>query len=151
LAALTLTFALSAAPLAAQDIAATDDTDTVTDAELLSVIDRWQADPTTIFDASEVTLADLEYVARPLIVFANTPNDPDFIEQMRLIAARIDVLAANRVIVIIDTDPAGGSDPRTHLRPRGFSLVLMSDEGRIAQRKPAPWDVREIVRAIDKM
>jgi len=30
-------------------------------------------------------------------------------------------------------------------------LVLMDKDGQIAQRKPFPWTVREISRAIDKM
>jgi hypothetical protein len=29
--------------------------------------------------------------------------------------------------------------------------VLIGKDGRVAQRKPSPWDVREIERAIDKM
>ena len=86
-----------------------------------------------------------------MIVFANTPNDPDFIEQLRLIRDRIDALALHDVIVIVDSDPSVGSDARRTLRPRGFSMVLMSNEGRVALRKPEPWDVREIIRSIDKM
>jgi hypothetical protein len=37
------------------------------------------------------------------------------------------------------------------LRPRGFMLALVSKDGSVFQRKPAPWDVREISRAIDKL
>ena len=39
----------------------------------------------------------------------------------------------------------------TTLRPRGFGLVVMGKDGRVAQRKPTPWSVREISRAIDKL
>jgi hypothetical protein len=39
---------------------------------------------------------------------------------------------------------------RTALRPRGFAVVIVDKDGRVLQRKPLPWDVREITAAIDK-
>ena len=63
----------------------------------------------------------------------------------------MDDLARRDVIILTDTDPTAGSDARARLRPRGFGLVVMGKDGRVAQRKPVPWDVREIGRAIDKM
>lgn len=141
-----------AGPVAAQDIAAAEgDTPETLEGAVLGVLDIWRDEPTTISDARDVTLADLEFVARPLIVFANSPNDPLFTQQMEYLAADPSGLAVRDVIVLVDTDPAGGSDARARLRPRGFSLVLMDKDGSIAQRKPAPWEVREIGRAIDKM
>jgi hypothetical protein len=111
----------------------------------------WQADRTRIFDASEVTLADFHWIARPVVVFADTPADPRFRQQMRLIEERIEVLALRDVIVIVDTDPAARSSARMTLRPRGFMLAMLTKEGTVFQRKPAPWDVREMSRAIDKL
>lgn len=134
----------------AQDVAAVDPEGTVDGVEL-SVIDRWRADPATIFDASEIDLAALEYVARPLVVFANSPEQPEFVEQMRLLQRDLPGLAIRDVIIITDTDPDARGDVRRALRPRGFSLVLMDKDGRVALRKPEPWDVREIGRQIDKM
>jgi len=40
---------------------------------------------------------------------------------------------------------------RRELRPRGFMLALVGKDGQIKLRKPAPWDVRELSRSIDKM
>lgn len=117
----------------------------------LSVIDRWRVDPTTVFDATEITLDELRFIARPVVVFADSPADPLFTEQMELLLSRVDSLVARDVILITDTNPEARSGPRQTLRPRGFALVLISKDGRVAQRKPAPWDVREIERAIDKM
>lgn len=102
-------------------------------------------------DAAEVSLADFLWLKRPLVVFANTPADPAFRQQMDLLAARWGELAARDVVVITDTDPSTMSNARRELRPRGFMLVVMDKDGTVAQRKPAPWDVREISRAIDKM
>jgi hypothetical protein len=100
--------------------------------------------------AGDVVLADLLYVSRPVVVFADSPNDPNFIRQMELIDRSIAALAERDVIVITDTDPAARTDIRRELRPRGFSLVLMDKDLRPVIRKPLPWDVREITNAIDK-
>jgi hypothetical protein len=117
----------------------------------VDVVDLWQADRTQILDGAEVSLEDFLWIARPVVVFADTPADPRFQEQMALIEARIDVLTVRDVVVIVDTDPAAQSAVRTQLRPRGFMLALLSKDGSVFQRKPAPWDVREISRAIDKL
>jgi hypothetical protein len=116
-----------------------------------SVAERWQADHGTVFEAAEVTLSDLLYVARPVIVFADNPNQPEFRRQMQLFEADMSGLGLRDVIVIVDTDPAARSPIRQELRPRGFNLILIDKDGRVNLRKPEPWDVREISRAIDKM
>ena len=115
------------------------------------VVAAWQADRARIFDASEVSLAEFQWIARPVVVFADTPADPRFQQQMGYITSRLDALALRDVIIIVDTDPAARSSVRTTLRPRGFMLALLTKEGTVFQRKPAPWDVREITRAIDKL
>lgn len=100
--------------------------------------------------AAEVVLDDLMYVKRPLVVFADSPNDPNFIRQMDLLGRDPAALMARDVVVITDTDPAARSAVRQKLRPRGFSLVIMDKDLRTTLRKPLPWDVREITHAIDK-
>lgn len=105
----------------------------------------------TILEAREADLQALEWVARPLVVFADTPNDPRFIEQMNLLMAQPEELVARDVVIITDTDPQTPSAIRRKLRPRGFMLVLIAKDGTVNLRKPFPWDVRELSRAIDKM
>ena len=143
--------AFTALPLAAQAVAAADTETEAQITEELDVVARWQADHTIVFDASEVTLADLEWIARPVVVFADSPNQPQFIEQLNLLLGDLSALDIRDVIIITDTDPAAGSDARRILRPRGFSLVLVDKDGRVNFRKPDPWSVREITRQIDKM
>lgn len=116
-----------------------------------SVMDRWEADRTTVFDAAEVTLDDLIWQVRPVVVFAQSPNDPQFRRQMDLLLERIDELALRDVLIITDTDPAAATSVRTRLRPRAFMLALIGKDGQIKLRKPQPWDVRELSRSIDKM
>ncbi|MCE6970268.1 DUF4174 domain-containing protein [Cereibacter sphaeroides] len=101
-------------------------------------------------DARDLTLAQFLWTKRPVVVFADTSADPNFVRQMQLIDARLDQLAERDVIVITDTDPAEPSEIRRALHPRGFSLVILDKDGQVKLRKPLPWDVREIGRAIDK-
>lgn len=108
------------------------------------------AEPPLIVSASDVVLADLLWLKRPVVVFADSPKDPNFIRQMQLFDRNLGDLIDRDVLVITDTDPAGNSAIRQKLRPRGFSLVLMDKDGEPEIRKPLPWDVREISRAIDK-
>lgn len=111
----------------------------------------WQAEPTRVFDAAGVTLEDFLWIARPVVVFADTPADPRFRQQMELLEARIDELAERDVVVIVDSDPSARTSVRTHLRPRGFMLAILAKDGTVMLRKPFPWDVREITRSIDKL
>ncbi|MDN5786047.1 DUF4174 domain-containing protein [Pseudorhodobacter sp.] len=108
------------------------------------------AEPLVLIDAQGVTLAEFLWLKRPIVVFADSPNDPAFTTQIEFLSQRPAALAERDVVVIVDTDPAGASFVRKKLRPRGFSLVLMDKDGGVEIRKPRPWDVREITRAIDK-
>ncbi|SDZ52702.1 protein of unknown function [Jannaschia faecimaris] len=120
-------------------------------ADVPSLEERWREDPGQIFEAGDIDLADLKWVARPVVIFANSPRDPSFVEQMEEIRADMPRLITRDVIVITDTNPDEPSDLRNRLRPRGFMLVLIGKDGRIELRKPLPWTVRELSRSIDKM
>ncbi len=111
----------------------------------------WQADPARIFTASEVNLADFRWIARPLVVFGDSPFDPNFQQQMDLLAQRPQDLVDRDVLIVTDTDPDALSDIRRQLRPRAFMLALIGKDGTVSLRKPLPWDIRELSRSIDKM
>jgi len=101
--------------------------------------------------ADQVVFAEQKFVKRPLVVFADSPNDPNFIRQMELLAQSLPALEERDVVLVVDTDPAARSEWRQELRPRGFSLVIMDKDLRPVSRKPNPWTVREITAAIDKL
>lgn len=103
-----------------------------------------------VADAGEVAPDALRYIARAVVVFADTPEDAAFAAQMRLLERDPGTLAARDVQVIVDTDPGGASAWRAMLRPRGFSMVVLDKQGTVIERRPTPWDTREIGRAIDK-
>ena len=94
-------------------------------------------------EAPGADLAALRNVARPIVVFADTPDDPAFAEQMRLLSARWAELAERGVVVITDTDPAAESAVRRALRPRACATSLTS----LPRRSCAPWRVRALVAA----
>ena len=108
-------------------------------------------DDTIILKGAEINLDDFLWVNRPIVVLADSPDDPRFLEQLRLLEERLPDLKERDVVVITDTDPSQQTDLRQALRPRGFMLVLIGKDGGIKLRKPSPWSVREISRVIDKM
>jgi hypothetical protein len=106
---------------------------------------------TIIKEAAEISLSDFLWTHRPIIVLADSPDDPRFIKQMSLLRADSSELAEQDVIILTDTNPSLKSALREQLRPRGFMLVLIGKDGGVKLRKPFPWNVREISRVIDKM
>lgn len=100
--------------------------------------------------AADIAFDAQLFVARPVVVFADSPADPNFHRQIELLARDPAALALRDVVVVTDTDPGLPTEWRLKLRPRGFSLVLMDKDLKPVIRKPLPWDVREIVAAIDK-
>lgn len=143
---LAIVFALFATAAFPQDAGATDGTITEE-----TPVERWESDPTTVFSADEVDLADFKWLARPVVVFADSPLNPTFREQIEYLQDRPEALADRDVVIITDTNPEEPSDLRLNLRPRGFMLALLGKDGEVEYRKPLPWNVREISRAIDKM
>lgn len=108
--------------------------------------------PTGLFAPPGTTdLSQFVWEKRPIVVFADSENDPAFIAQMEFFNDRPEALLERDVVVLTDTDPGTLSPLRKKLRPRGFMLVIIDKEGNIQLRKPFPWDVREISRSIDKL
>jgi len=101
-------------------------------------------------DAATVSLTEFQWLKRPVVVFADSPADPSFEAQLRQLAEDPAPLVERDVVVITDTDPAVQSELRRKLRPHGFALVIIDKDGEAKLRKPLPWSVREITRAIDK-
>lgn len=96
-------------------------------------------------------LEDLRGTSRALVVFADSPDDPMFTQQMRLLEVDPAALEDRRVVVLTDTDRAARGPLRRELRPIGFGLVLIDIDGSVAQRRPLPTTVRELANSIDRM
>ncbi|MBV1896322.1 MAG: DUF4174 domain-containing protein [Rhodobacteraceae bacterium] len=100
--------------------------------------------------AGDSDLNEFLWTKRVIVVFADSPADPRYIEQIDLLNGELAALGERDVLVLTDTDPKALSPIRTQLRPRGFSMVLIGKDGGVKLRKPRPWSVREISRSIDK-
>ena len=61
-----------------------------------------------------------------------------------------DALTERQIVLLVDTDPAANGPLRQKMHPHGFMLVVIDKDGSILFRKPTPWSVRELSRAIDK-
>ena len=114
-------------------------------------LDIWRSDPTHIFDARDVELADVIWAARPLVIFADSPLDPIFAQQMKLLRAGQAIAQDRDMIIIVDTDPSARTIIRETLHPKGFNWALIGKDGMVKLRKPFAWDMRELSRVIDKM
>ena len=110
-----------------------------------------EAESVQIIPADMADLNEFRWKKRPVLVFANSADDPAFIEQMDLLRAQLNELETRDVVILTDTDPAARQPLRLRMRPRGFMLVLVGKDGGIKLRKPFPWSVREVSRSIDKM
>ena len=100
--------------------------------------------------AGDSDLSEFLWINRLIVVFADSPADPRFTQQMDLLNEGLPHLGDRDVLILTDTDPSAKSPIRTKLRPRGFSMVLVGKDGGVKLRKPRPWTVREISASIDK-
>ncbi|MFT4151527.1 MAG: DUF4174 domain-containing protein [Paracoccaceae bacterium] len=108
------------------------------------------ADPVAPIPATEADPASFLWHQRPIVVFANTPEDANFIRQIELLSRAPADLAERDAVVITDTDPAARSPFRQQLRPNGFAIIVLDKDGKPLLRKPLPRDVREITHTIDR-
>ena len=92
-----------------------------------------------------------EWAQRPIVIFANSDKDPNFISQMEFLSQDIKALKERDIVVLVDSNPSLTSALRKKLRPHGFAFILIGKDGQVKLRKPSPWNIREIARVIDKM
>lgn len=144
--AIILAIGLAPATAAAETVAAAAPA-TATDAatETAAAMPAWGP-----IEARDADLDAYLWRLRPIVVFADTPADPQFVRQMQYLAEGGAELEERDVIVIVDTDPAARTEVRTRLRPRGFSLVIMDKDGEVKRRNPSAWRIREITHTIDR-
>ena len=114
----------------------------------------------TVADAEEnyfmkveknTNIKGFEWAQRPIVIFANSDKDPNFISQMEFLSQDIKALKERDIVVLVDTNPSVPSALRKKLRPHGFAFILIGKDGQVKLRKPSPWNIREIARVIDKM
>ena len=108
-------------------------------------------DPLFLEVTKDTELSAYQWTHRPVVVFANSNADVNYQRQIRMLEQDIASLIDRDVIILTDTTPSSETPLRNALRPRGFALLLIGKDGQVKLRKPFPWSVRELSRAIDKM
>lgn len=100
---------------------------------------------------SETDLETFAWQNRLIIIFSNSKQDVRFQTQIEFLQIDPAALAEREIMVLTDSDPAMDSPLRQKFRPRGFTILLIGKDGQVKLRKPFPWDLRALSRAIDKM
>lgn len=118
-------------------------------AQTLTVVLSAGAIPALASDA--ITLDQYLWNARPLVIFAPSQDDPRLVQQLEWLDARKEDLEERDVVVIVDVEGDEKTPLRNEFHPRDFQIVLVGKDGEVKLRKPFPWNVRELSRAIDKM
>lgn len=106
-------------------------------------------------DDADQPLEEYMWVARPVIVFAQTPNDPRLLHQLRELDGAREALEARDVVVLVDTDPGPSrfetTALRTKFRPHDFNVLLIDKDGEVKLRRPNPISGAQLVRMIDRL
>jgi hypothetical protein len=114
-----------------------------------------------------VTLATLRDNARPLLIFAPTPDDPQLILQLRRLQQTPATVAAttDRNIVLIaipfqtpspspatlTTTDATAARHRFHIAPSDFAVILLGKDGGEKLRSSKPLTLQTLCDTIDAM
>ncbi len=101
--------------------------------------------------SGDISIEQFKWQKRLLIILADSPFDPRFVEQLAYLDGEEHFLTERDVVVLRDTDPAAKSELRRKFRPRDFVIILVAKDGTVFLRKPTAWSVREFSNAIDKL
>ncbi|KUF12846.1 hypothetical protein AVJ23_01895 [Pseudoponticoccus marisrubri] len=96
-------------------------------------------------------LGDLQWQARPVLVFADGPEDQRFRQQMTALRASSDGLAARDIVVLTDTDPSAKGRLRAALAVEGFTVLLVGKDGGVKLRSDEPIATDDLFSTIDAM
>ena len=118
---------------------------------LIPLVGLTEDDPLFLEVTKYTELSSYQWTHRPVVVFANSTEDVNYQRQIKMLEQDIESLIDRDVIILTDTTPSPETPLRDALRPRGFALLLIGKDGQVKLRKPFPWSVRELSRAIDKM
>lgn len=105
----------------------------------------------TMVENKELDIKQFQWINRVIIVFSDSPFNLNYIEQLELLEEDQAALQDRDIVILIDSDPIADSLIRQSYHPRGFDMLVVGKDGRTFLRKPNPWTIREISRAIDKL
>lgn len=97
---------------------------------------------------------DLEvyaWSARPVLLFAPSADDPDYVAQMSAFRAAESALHDRDVVVLSDTAPDVAGALREGFRPDGFLMVLVGKDGGEKLQTRTPISAEDLLATIDAM
>jgi hypothetical protein len=114
--------------------------------------------------AGIVSLATLRDRARPLLIFAPTPNDPQLQIQLRRLHDHVPDLTARDIVVIaipyenpsptpatLTVEAAQSARRRFHIAPTDFIVILIGKDGGEKLRSSKPLTIEKLNETIDAM
>ena len=105
----------------------------------------------TPLDPDRRDLDAYQWSARPVLVFAPSPEDPDYLDQMAEFREARDGLEDRDIIVLSDTDPDAHGRLRAGLAINGFEIILVGKDGGVKLREDHPLTARALFDTIDAM
>jgi len=121
-------------------------------------------------DPATVTLETMRDRYRPLLVFAPTDKDPDFLRQLHLVAADQSELQEREVLLVpltstsearpacvpgtsahMEPEAAAAARRRFHIPPDSFTVLLLGKDGGEKLRSQTPIPIRTLLQTIDSM
>ena len=100
-------------------------------------------------------LAQYQWVARPVIVFANNDRDPRLVRQLAEFERVAADLEERDVVIIVDAEPGPSryetTDLRRKFRPHDFNVIVVGKDGEVKKRSPVPMSGDSLARLIDRL
>jgi hypothetical protein len=111
-----------------------------------------------------VTLASLRDTARPLLIFAPTPGDPQLLIQLRRLQAASAAIAERDMVILalpyqspsptpayLTATAAQAARRRFHIAPDDFTVILLGKDGGEKLRSSKPLSLDKLRATIDAM
>ena len=97
------------------------------------------------------TLERYRWQARPVLIFAPSPEDPSYRAATAQLTALRDGLAERDIVVLVDTDPDAGGALRNRLGAEGFEMLLVGKDGGVKMRAGEVIAPETLFATIDRM
>ncbi|MEM6973470.1 MAG: DUF4174 domain-containing protein [Pseudomonadota bacterium] len=120
-------------------------------AALLAAIALGQAGFPIAAGALDADLATYRWANRPIVVFADSDEDPRLKDQLDRFLQGSAQLEARDNVVLLDTDPVALSPLRRRFRPEGFTVILVGKDGGEKLRANQVLPIATLNATIDRM
>ncbi|OIX90577.1 DUF4174 domain-containing protein [Pantoea sp. Ae16] len=120
----------------------------------LSMSSLAQANNNDLFQTlspSSTSLDGYRWKQRPVVIFAPSAQDADYVRQRTLLQQHQQALRERDMVVLSDTRPADNGVLRKELNPAGFEIVLVGKDGGMKLRQTRPVSAEALLSLVDSM